>query len=90
MSTHSRITSFAIAALFLAGFSVEARAAGTVTDCSTFGPGPGTLEAALVGGGTVTFACSGTIDVGGTVQPAMDTVIDADGQASVRLTSAVA
>lgn len=40
-----------------------AHAGGVVTDCSTYGPGPGTLESALSGGGTVTFACSGTIIV---------------------------
>jgi hypothetical protein len=39
------------------------RAAGTVTNCTTFGPAAGTLQAALAGGGTVTFACSGTIVV---------------------------
>ena len=40
-----------------------AHAAGTVTDCSSYGPAAGTLQAALAGGGTVTFSCSGTIIV---------------------------
>ena len=47
---------------FLA-MSGMAHAAGTVTNCTTFGPGAGTLDTALMGGGTVTFACSGTIVV---------------------------
>ena len=54
-------------------------AAGTVTDCSTYGPGPGTLEAALADGGLVTFACSGTIIVPG-IGIYEDTTIDATGQ----------
>jgi Chlamydia polymorphic membrane protein (Chlamydia_PMP) repeat len=65
---------------------LSAHAAGLVTDCSTYGttatPGvyvPGTLGAALVGGGTVTFACSGTIVVPGITLDA-DTTIDATGQ----------
>ena len=36
-------------------------AAGAVTDCATFGPGPGTLATAVAGGGLVTVECSGTI-----------------------------
>jgi hypothetical protein len=41
-----------------------AQAAGTVTDCTSFGYAPGTLGFALFGGGgTITFACSGTIVV---------------------------
>src|SRR5262245_1263628 len=43
--------------------STPVHAAGIVTDCSTFGPGTGTLAEALVGGGTITFDCSGTITV---------------------------
>lgn len=40
-----------------------ARAAGTVTNCSAFDAGPGSLAPALSGGGTVMFSCSGTITV---------------------------
>lgn len=69
-----------LAALFVFSFSspIAVYASGTVTDCSTFGPGAGTLQDALVGGGTITFGCSGTILV-----PEMtissDTTIDANG-----------
>jgi uncharacterized repeat protein (TIGR01451 family) len=55
-------------------------AAGTVTDCGSFGPGAGTLGAALSGGGLVTFACSGTIIVPG-ILINNDTAIDATGHA---------
>ncbi len=55
-----------------------AQAAGTVTDCSTYGPGAGTLQDALVGGGTVTFACDGTIIVPEIVI-SQNTVLDATG-----------
>jgi hypothetical protein len=57
----------------------SAFAAGTVTDCTMFGPGPGTLSDALAGGGTVTFACDGTIIVPEIVINT-STVIDATGQ----------
>jgi hypothetical protein len=56
-----------------------AGAAGTVTNCATYGPGPGTLATALMGGGTVTFACSGTIIVP-EIAITTDTEIDATGQ----------
>jgi len=56
-----------------------ARAAGTVTDCSTFGPGVGTLLEALSGGGLITFECSGTVVVPN-FRIAVDTVIDGSGQ----------
>jgi hypothetical protein len=56
--------------LLSGGYTLTAQASGVVTDCSTFGPTstrgvylPGTLGAALVGGGDITFACSGTITV---------------------------
>lgn len=41
----------------------QSKAAGIVTDCSTYGPGLGTLEEAIAGGGEISFACSGTIIV---------------------------
>ena len=49
--------------LAVASPAQPAYAAGTVTDCSTYGPGAGTLQAALTGGGIVTFDCDGTIVV---------------------------
>jgi len=55
------------------------RAAGVVTDCSTYGPGVGTLQAALAGGGTITFSCSGTIIVPG-IEILTDTTLDGSGQ----------
>ena len=52
-----------------------ARAGGVVTACNE----PG-LKAALVGGGTVTFSCSGTITVlGGTITISQNTTIDGTG-----------
>ena len=45
------------------GYMLPAQAEGTVTDCIKYGPGDGTLQAALVEGGEVTFGCSGTIIV---------------------------
>jgi len=51
------------------------RAAGVVTACNEAG-----LKAALVGAGTVTFACSGTITIlGGTIVVSQHTVIDGTG-----------
>jgi predicted outer membrane repeat protein len=77
----------AITLVFLIGTATllvtvqPAQAAGTVTDCSTYGPGVGTLQHALSGGGTVTFACSGTIIVPEIAITAdTPTVIDATGQ----------
>jgi predicted outer membrane repeat protein len=57
------------------------RAAGTVTNCSTFGAVGtlGDLANAINGGGIVTFACSGTITVPEIVISA-NTTIDATGQ----------
>jgi Right handed beta helix region len=77
---------FAMGLLMCSILPLTVHAAGVVTDCSTFGstgtPGvyvPGTLGAALVGGGDIIFQCSGTINV-----PLMlitaDTRIDATGR----------
>jgi hypothetical protein len=44
-------------------YTLTAQAAGVVTKCSDDGPGPGTLKTAIIGGGDVTFDCSGTIVV---------------------------
>ncbi len=65
--------------LIVAAFAATtAHAAGTVTDCSTYGPGAGTLQDALTGGGTVTFACDGTIIVP-EITISQDTLVDATG-----------
>jgi len=67
-------------ALGLAGAS-DAGAAGTVTNCATYGDAgtEGDLAWALQGGGTVSFACSGSIVVPEIVI-AVDTTIDGTGQ----------
>ena len=49
-------------------------AGGTVTDCSETN-----LDAALSGGGTVTFACDGTITITTTKSISADTILDATG-----------
>jgi hypothetical protein len=59
------------------GKSVEA--AGVVTDCSKFGPGTGTLQATLSGGGLVQFSCSGTITPGTGIVINNSTILDATG-----------
>ncbi|MGA2240993.1 MAG: choice-of-anchor Q domain-containing protein [Verrucomicrobiota bacterium] len=46
----------------------------TVTNCTE-----AALRAAMAGGGTVTFACDGTISLGSTITNAMDTVLDGSG-----------
>lgn len=53
----------------------QARAAGVVSPCTD-----ASLNAALVGGGAVTFACSGTITLTGTKIISLNTTIDATGQ----------
>ena len=73
------VAAVALPFLFLAMLGIG-RAAGTVTNCTTFGPGAGTLEAALTGGGTVTFACSGTIVVPEITIASGTTTVDATGQ----------
>src|SRR5512142_2721761 len=45
-----------------------------VTDCTE-----AALRAAMAGGGTVTFACDGTITLGSTITNAVDTVLDGSG-----------
>ena len=49
-------------------------AGGTVTDCNET-----SLDAALSGGGTVTFACDGTITITSTKTISADTILDASG-----------
>ncbi len=59
---------------------VPVYSAGTITDCSTYGPGAGTLQDALSSGGTITFGCSGTIIVPAEIIIDIDTTIDGSGQ----------
>lgn len=70
----------------LIGFANLASAGGLVTNCGTFGRTetkgslvPGTLAAALSGGGDVSFACSGTIIVVPEIRIEVNTRIDAAG-----------
>jgi len=53
----------------------SALASGTVTNCDQ-----ASLEAALAGGGNVTFACSGVIVLTNTINITTDTVLDGTGQ----------
>src|SRR5713101_8354984 len=63
--------------LALAWFpSTAAAASKTVTECDQ-----AHLASALAGGGTVTFACDGTITLSNTITIAADTVLDATGRA---------
>ena len=75
-----RVALLAALAIGLAGLST-ADAAGTVTNCASYGSAgtPGDLAWALQGGGTVTFQCSGTIVVP-SITLFQDTVIDSAGQ----------
>ncbi len=61
--------------LALLVFTSRSRAAGVVNPCTE-----ASLNAALVGGGAVTFACSGTIILTGTKTISSNTSIDATGQ----------
>ena len=72
-STLSHLTAALSLLLWFAGGT--ARAAGVVAECSE-----SALRAALAGGGTVTFSCSGTITVTNTVIITTPTVIDGTGQ----------
>ena len=79
------ITSSAYAIVFAAFLTLltasPAAAGGVVTDCTTYGPGPGTLATAVATDGLVTFACSGTIVVGEQIYvPDRRLVIDGSGQ----------
>ena len=62
----------AVALLLL--LPLAARAGGVVTNCTE-----AALRAAMAGGGTVTFACDGTITLTGTITNMLDTVLDAAG-----------
>jgi hypothetical protein len=76
---HLNYRSLLLISLLIGGYSLAVQAGGPVSDCSTYGPGAGTLEQTLVGGGLVTFGCSGTIVVP-EITIASNTTIDADGQ----------
>ena len=68
-----------VAILVLLGVALLAspvHAEGVVTSCNVLA-----LRAALAGGGTVTFACSGTITTYDTITISTDTTIDGSGQA---------
>ena len=51
------------------------RAGGTVADCAE-----ASLRAAMAGGGTVTFACDGTITLANTISNSVNTVLDGSGR----------
>lgn len=74
---------FSLGLLASHGYAPAAWAGGTVKNCSTFygpgGKGVGTLEEALVGGGVITFGCSGTI-VAPEIIISTNTRIDATGR----------
>lgn len=60
---------FSVCAALL--FAADARAGGTVAECSE-----AALRAALAGGGLVTFACDGTITLSATITNDSDAVLD--------------
>ena len=62
-------------AALLCSAGLGARAGGVVSDCAETA-----LRAALLGGGTVTFSCSGTITLTNTVVITTPTVLDGTGQ----------
>jgi len=53
----------------------RALAGGVVTNCTD-----AALRAAMAGGGTVTFACNGTITLTNTIVVASDTLLDSSGR----------
>ena len=71
-STHFMIV---LILLVLALPASPAQAGGVVSACNETA-----LKAALAGGGTVTFSCSGTITLTSTVAIAANTTIDGSGQ----------
>ena len=82
------IISLAVATIFAATLTLltafPASAGGVVTDCTTYGPGPGTLATAVETDGLVTFACSGTIVVRDEIPvPDRHLAIDGSGQTVV-------
>lgn len=74
------LAGFGCALLWLLIGCHTTEAAGVVTDCSHYGSGPGTLQAAVAGGGMVTFACSGTIIVPEIAVGSTHLIVDGTGQ----------
>lgn len=68
----THIIAGAVALLLL--LPLAARGGGVVTNCTE-----ANLWAAMAGGGTVTFACDGTITLASTITNAVDTVLDGTG-----------
>ena len=68
--------------LALLGLAVPVEAGSSVTDCTKYGPGSGTLQEALVGGGTITFVCDGNIIVP-QIKIGTDVVISAMGHSVI-------
>ena len=62
-------------AWYVISVSYPALAGGTVSNCDQ-----ASLEAALTGGGNVTFACSGVIALTNTISIVTNTVLDGTGQ----------
>ena len=69
------VTLLVLLALAVASAPTPAQAGGIVSVCDE-----AHLLAALAGGGTVTFSCSGTITLTATITIAADTTIDGSGQ----------
>ena len=69
------VTLLVLLALAVASAPTPAHAGGVVSVCDE-----AHLLAALAGGGTVTFSCSGTITLTATITIAADTTIDGSGQ----------
>ena len=69
------VTLLVLLALAVASAPTPAHAGGIVSVCDE-----AHLLAALAGGGTVTFSCSGTITLTATITIAADTTIDGSGQ----------
>src|ERR1039457_3877799 len=69
---------FAIRLIIVAAMALHVggvvRAGGTVTSCTE-----ASLRAAMAGGGTVTFACDGTITLTNTLSTAVNTLLDGSG-----------
>lgn len=72
--TPPAVSSATLAVLFLL-MELSSWGTGTVTNCTE-----ANLRAAMEGGGTVTFACAGTITLGSTITNSLNTVLDGNGQ----------
>jgi hypothetical protein len=70
-----RLASAILLLVIIEAIPMRAGAAGDVSSCTD-----SSLDAALSGGGLVTFSCSGTIQINGTKNITTDTIIDATGQ----------